>query len=517
MGWNKLLQLKNGNTFLFHAENKEGITVVVYDKSRKEISRKTLVSKLWDERKLKSSKIAGLYEINGEPVIFLAQPDDHQPTLYRLQLNAATGDLIKEDLMGSLPKDVPFGGFAIKFGHADPNDIILEKDPGSDCYAVIFFNGFAKDRSERIRVVHYDGTHKIINDAFYESPNGAFKYLRFIGAVVDGNKRLYVTTYGHNGKSDDVAARVIVSCLKVGEKEFKHNLLSFSEDFDDTKSVMIYNRSNNKIQLLTLSKSGKKGGGMFSGAKTTTYYSTLLSYIDPESLAVTGVMQVAGQKVAEYVHKNIDPEYNYGGLPQQMVINKDNTTTILSEESTTQVIYDQYNNPVQQNTFLGAVGVLELSDTGSELHGYAINKKQQANGIFPSLYISGRSKGVFSPQVQQGMARSNVNQFMSFDYINASKGRYILFNDLPANYEKGEDERKRKLMATVSGSNLICFKLGDEKIEKSFLFGATDEDQSTFAFIEASDFNKEAGTYATMIVERKHKDKETKVAWITFE
>ncbi len=516
-GWNKLIQLKNGNTFLFHAESKEGIEVVVYDKARKEISRKMLTSELWDVKKLKISKIAGLYEINGEPVIFLAQQSEHQPTLYRLRINATTGEMVKEEVLGSLPKDVPFGGWAIVYGHADPNDIIVEKDPESDCYAAIFFNGFAHDRSERIRVVHYDGTHKILNDAFYESPNEAFKYLRYIGAVVDGSKRIYVATYGHNGKSgaDDSAARVIVSRMDVGQKEFGHKLLDFSEDFDDTKSIMLYNHAANKIQLLTLSLTGKKHG-FFSG-KTTSYYATLLSFIDPETLQVTAVKPLAAQQVVDYVHKNIDADYDYSGIVQQMVINKDNTTTVLMEENTTETTTNQYGAIVSQKTYVGGIGVSELSDDGTEMHGYAINKKQMMQGILPKLYVNGRAKGVYQSAPQYGLIKGNVNQFMSFDYINASKGRYVIFNDPPSNYEKGEDEPKRKTMSSVSESNTICFKLGNTSIEKFFLFGDPGEKQSTFCYIAASDFNKDMSTYATMIVERTGRDKQTRIAWITFE
>ena len=513
-GWNKLMQLKNGNTLFFHAENKEGIIIVAYDKGRKEIARKTVTSQLWDVRRLKTSKIAGLCEIGGEVVLFLAQAEDHKPTLYRLRINASTAEVIREDELGGLPPDVPFGGWAVKFGNADPNDIIVEKDPASDCYAVIFFNGFAKDRSERIHVVHYDGSHKAINDAFYESPGGAFKYLRYIGCVVDGSKRMFITTYGHNGKSDDVAARVIVSVLNTGETDFKHKLLNFSQDFDDTKSVMLYNRSNNKIQLLTLSQTGKSTK-FFSG-QTTTYFLTLLSYIDPETLDVTDVKLMQGEKVNEYAHNNIDTGYYYRGLPQQMIINKDNSTTILSEESRTETIY-QNGVVVQEKTYIGGIGISELNDTGAEIRGYAIAKKQMTQSILPKLYVAARSKGIYTPPPQYGFMSSNVNQFMSFDYINAPRGRYVIFNDLPVNYEKGEDEKKRKTMTSVSESNTICYRLGDGKIDKFFLFGEPKDDQSIFCYIQASDYNSDIHTYATLLVERERRKKEAKIAWVTFE
>ena len=51
--WNKLLQIKNGNTFYFHFTKKDGIEVTVYDKNRKQIATNTLTSNLWEPGKMK--------------------------------------------------------------------------------------------------------------------------------------------------------------------------------------------------------------------------------------------------------------------------------------------------------------------------------------------------------------------------------------------------------------------------------------------------------------------------------
>jgi hypothetical protein len=510
-GWNKLLQLKNGNTFFFHSTKKEGIELVVYGKNRKIIGKRTLISKLWDVGKMKKSLIRGLYEINGEPVLFVAQADGLEPTLYRMRLNPNTGFISKEDELGSLPKVSPFAGYAVTFGGVDVSDIVIEKDPKSDCYAVIFFNGFAHDKDERIRVLHFDSTHKKINEAYYESPNGMFKYLRYIGAVVDGSKRVYLTTYGYNAaRGGDELSRIIVSRLNAGEKEFKHNVLDFSEDFDETQSIMLYNHSNNKIQLLTLSLTKKKRN--FLTQTTTSYYLVLLSYLDPETLSLLGVKPLVGEKVNAYGVSNIDKDYEFSGLPQQMLINGDNTTTILSET----VNIEAHGNSTK--TILGPIGISELSDTGAELKGYAINKRQQPEGTFPKLYISSRSKGIFSYPQKIGFSSGNVNQYLSYDYVNTEKGRYVVFNDLPVNAEKDENEEKRKTVTYVSGTNAMCYKLDEGKMEKFYLFGdPSDKNNSVFCNIEASDFNRSINTYATIIIQRDGRDKQARVAWVTFE
>ena len=498
------------------------IELTIYNKLRKTIAKKDLVSKLWDVEKMRRAMIKGLYEINGEAVLFVMQVDDREPTLYRMRINGTNGAIMKEDELGHLPK-VSIGlGYAVAFGHMDIPDIIVEKDPETDNYAAIYFNTQAHDRSERIRVVHFDGTHKVLSNAFYESPNNQFKYLRYIGCVVDGSKRVYVTTYGHNGNSEDVAARVIVSVLNAGDSSFKHKLLDFSEDFDDTKSVMLYNHSTNKIQLLTLTYSHSKTKAI-SGTKIN-YYTTLLTYIDPETLATISTKPLEGKKIADYAAKNIDKDYEYHGLPQNIIINKDNTVTLLMEDVklVKQSHYDGHmthmgHTTTTEYTELGPVGISELNDTGMELQGYAINKRQKASGEFPLLYLSQRSKGLFM-YPQKAFNTSNNNQFLSYDYVNAPNGHYVLFNDLPGNFDRDEDETKRKMATSVSATNTICFKLNGDNIEKSYLFGEPDGKHSaTFSYIESSDYNKETNTYATLIVEKDGRDKSARIAWVKFQ
>lgn len=532
-GWNKLLQLKNGNTFFFHSTRRDGIEVTVYNKQRKQISTRTLESALWDVGKMKHSKIVGLHEINGEPVLFVVQADDRQPTLYRMRINPNTGSKMNEAKMGNLPKIGAFAGYAVAFGNVDMPEIIVEKDPNSNCYAVIYFDGFAKEGNARIRVVHYDGTHKQLNTANYFAPENKYKFLRYIGAVVDSNKRVYMAAYGFNGKiNEDKNPAVIVSRLNAGESTFLHTVIKVSNDFNDTKSVMLYNRNTNRIQLLTATFT-KENTPMWERAywtgasfevfgKRKMYCLTMLSYFDAETLNTISVKPLAGSKIDAYGKQNINKDYNYGGVPLNMVLNKDNTTTVLLEDithidqSTTSTATS--SGRVHYKTKLGPVGISELSEDGTEINGYAISKKQIADGTLPILYMAGRSNGIFGYPTAPGTSTTNNNDFLSYDYIYTDKGRYVIFNDLPKNSDKDEDEERRKAVAYVSKTNTMCYKLGDPKIEKFFLFGEpANDDKSVFSYIASSDFNKDINTYATMIVERDGRDKNAKIAWVSFE
>ncbi|MFI5196525.1 MAG: hypothetical protein ACHQD8_05500 [Chitinophagales bacterium] len=417
--------------------------------------------------------------------------------------------MVKEEEIGSLPKT----RIRMVGSSKESNEIFIEKDPLSDCYAVIFFNGYASDRDERIKVVHYDGNHKIINLAYYESPDESFKYLRFIGAVVDGNKRIFISTYGANSlRGRD--AHVFISRLNVSDSTFLNKTLDFTEDFRDTKSVMYYNHTNNTIQLLTLSYATGKVA-FFTNASKHTYMS-FLSYIDPETLNLKGVKPIIGNKIDEYAHNALGLEkINYHGLPQQMVINKDNSTTILSEEQTQEIVYDQKTMQViSAKTYLGSIGMSELNEDGTEKSGYVIMKIQAAGGLIEPLYISSRSKGKWT--YQKGYA--DYNSFLSYDYVNTEKGRYILFNDNNKNFDKDEDERRRKVVTNVNKLNTVCYSLTDGTVKKFFLFGDTqDKDLSNSCYIDASDFSKATNTYATIMIARDGRDRQAKMVWVTFE
>lgn len=515
-GWNKVLQLKNGNTFFFHFTKKDGIEINLYGKDRKIIGKKTITSDLWEPKKMRISNIEGLYEINGDAVIFLNQVLHRTPTLFRIVLDGNTGIKKDEREISTLKRYGAGAGYAMLYGGVDPNDFYIEKDPRSDCYAVVNFNGFAGETDERIEVVHYDGGHNVINRAFYDSPEGHFKYLRYIGMTVLGDKQVFLCSYGFNTKSSgDKDSRVIVSRLNKEDKNFTHKLLDFTDDFRDTKSIMQYNASTGTIQLLTLTLLKTKSKA-FSN-KSTTYYLTLMSYIDPQSLSIITAKPLLGEKLDAYANSNLGEKNGFMGLPQQIFVNEDNSTTVLMEEMT--ITERRNGSSVTYSTELGNIGIAELDERGAEKEGYAIAKAQTASGKIDPMYVSQKSKGLWSYRGTPTLAIAtlNNNAFMSFDYINTADGKYVVFNDHPKNFNQ-TDPRKRIVVAFISEANTMCYKLDKGKIDKYYLFGKPSNDEnSRFCYIESSHFLQETNTYATLMMERRGKNKMAKIAWVKFE
>ena len=509
-GWNKVLQLKNGNTFYFHATTKEGIEVAVYDKNRKRIVGRAVESNLWDKGKMRSTAIKGVFEIGGEPVLFIAQANERKPTLYRMQLDPATGAVTKEEEIGSQPEMPGFSGRYMLYNNVDMSDITIEKDAGSDCYAVMFLNSYPYDSSQKIKVVHYSGTHQPISTAFCN----AFGHMGYLTAVVDGDKRVFLLTGRADGNQGaDCYSDLVISRLNNGSSVFDQKSLLFPGQLKETKAQMLYDLGSNKLRLLALNLSVTNKE---SKEKTTSYYSTYVCNIDPETLSLSDAHPLSVEKVNAYAKEYVDKQYEYVGIPQYMTINKDNSTTVLSEEIR-QVRYGyKGESGGQTNTTLGPIGISVLSDTGRELLGYMIRKKQMAEGQFPKLYIAERKKGYYK-SAQTLISQPDNNAFLTFDYIDAPHGRYIIFNELPGNLDPAEVD-KSKIVSSVSETSAICYRLDSGKLDYFHLFGDPDATNSnTFCYIQSSDFKKETNTYASLVVERNGRDKQARIVWLTFQ
>lgn len=514
-GWYKVMQLSNGNTFFFNFNNADGVEVTVYKPDRKIAGRKKLTSTVWDPKNLKNSTMEGIYEIAGQPVIFLQQLNDRKPQLFRIQLNPENGTIIKQQKIGELPKYSLMSGYAMAYGGVDQEDFIVEKDPYSDAYAVVHYNSFSKESDKRIELVHYaveNGEHKEITRSFYNSQN--FKFTNYIGMVVSGEKAVHLAAYGYNtASSGGKDSRVIISRIRKGETAFTNVNLEFTDDFKETDGLMNYNPETGIIQLLTLTLVKSKGN--------TNYYLSLMSYIDPESLQIIKKTIISYEGLNAYIKSKRIGEDVFDPLPANMILNNDNTTTLLFEEIGQHAI-----NSSSTEVRFGRIGVITLDNTGKDIEAYAIMKGQIATGHpMEKLYLAKRGKGLWSYVTRRGATMytpQDNRSFYSFDYINtASNSTYIIYNDNTNNYSNGAaitDANKMESIKAVSESVATYRKIQPSKITSGYFFGRNaNDDQTAFCNVESAHFRKETGVYATLMVKRYKKEKKAYIAWVTLE
>lgn len=506
-GWRKVLQLSNGNTFFFNYTGKDGIDVSIYGKDRKLIGQKNITGDSWEPKEMKATKIAGLYEIGGAPVLFIQQVLKRTPKLFLITFNPNTGAFTSEEQIGSLQKFHAGMGYAMVYGGVEEPAFHVIKSPVADNYAVINFNSISPESDERIEVVYYgieNGKHKVLTRAFYDAQG--FKYVNYIASYVN-DKSVFICAYGFNTKnSGGKDSRILVSRLDKASGSFTHKKIEFSDDFQDTKGILEFNPGSGMLQLFTLTYISKKKG-------TTTYF-PLITYIDPESLFIVKAEPFRGEYAATHVREKFNEKDDYSGMPQHMVVNKDFSTTII-QESMFKLQQQSGSQLITLETQLGHIGITELSAEGKETIGYAAKKLQKASGDISAFNLSDRKKGLWAYQLTS--IRGNNTPFFSFDYINTAKGKYLVFNDYPENFHKKESERM-ETVAKASDMNSVYYELKSGFFKKQFLFGAPKGDTDLkFANIASAHFMESTNTYATLMIDRDGKKKQARIAWVVFE
>ncbi len=488
-GWTKILQMKNGNTLLFNSL-KKGMEVLVFDDKRTQIARTTIKGNYCTPEQISDMRVRGVYEIAGEPVIFLTHSAHRREELYRLRLNAVTGELIDETKVLET-SDWYHALVGVKTELDGKGTIFIEKDAESDAYCVVAVDAPKNSAKEKIRVIHFDSHHKPVSDARIGSPVESYKFYNIMAVTVDADRRLFIAVYG--AESDNGRNGHIHLCrLNHGDTVFQSTQLDFSWDFKNAHCLLAYNRGNNTIQLLANTAVQYKPG--FNGPARVIYTSSI-SYLDSETMKVAKIVPLTGEKIDSYLSNTLKLEKTYSGLPIKMVINNDNTTTILHEERASEMASGAAGG-VHVSTMLDDIGITELSDNGVEKDGYVIRKYQYTNSAVQSA--------------SQGM-------LVTFDHVFSSRGKYIIINDTRKNFEKNDDEKRDGVSNGTKALNTICYSLAEGKIEKFYLFGPPGEvAESKACLIPTSHYNKASETYAVLVRDGTEQKNTIKVVWVNF-
>ncbi|MFY0253954.1 hypothetical protein ACDQ55_08380 [Chitinophaga sp. 30R24] len=537
-GASRLLLMKNGNTMFLHFTRKSGIDVVVYDKNH---HAGTLVNNhvnSWKQKQMVRASLAGLFELNGQAVAFLVQYLHKKPCLYRFIFDGTTGKLVNEELVADLPRLGLAAGYSLVYGGVSMPDFFVRKDPESEYYAVAAFNSFAHDRNERIKVTHFGPDHKKINEAFYESPKGTYKYLEFMEMFVHRDEFVFVASYGYNTRaSGGKDSRVIISRLMKGTKQFEYNLLNYTDDYREPDIAVKYNASNKTLYMLA-AVNAKSAGRPYTMYTSSENMVLQMNVINPNSLEVRKKYFIDHPELSDYAKNHLKYKKPYYGVIQDFRINTDSTITLMFEELNAQKdtrVTTNYNNipggttstrssststSTSISTTLGDIGIVRINEEGQEIPGsYAIAKKQVTATWLNDLYIYRRPQTSWT--FRRGILRSgNYNAgFFSYDYVFANNTGYTIFNESPDNTkEENENYRKKKGHLSVSIDNTILAWYADNTVKKAYLFGEPKKkDESRFSVLEMNTHSEDGKSLATLMLERKGNDKKAYIVWVNFE
>ncbi len=503
-GWDKLMQLKNGNTVYLHFSKKDGLLVNIYDTARALKVADTVHTQLWNAADLESTEIDGIFEINGQPVIFLQQLVKYNPVMYRLVLDAETGRLLREDKLGELPS-VQHRSVFIDDNLAT-HDMYVEKDANSDYYAVALFSGTPIQKidsvRERIRVLHFSPAHELINSGWFYIPDSSYSYFSYINMAVRGKEKVYLGTVGFNAKrkEGDAGAKVLFSMLSPDSATFAHEVLDYTVGYGNVGGNIQV--AGAQVRMLLYISSKQKEG--YTGIMMNTFQ------------AATGKLkkhvQLSFPELSRNMQQNLNYKEEYKGTPQRLHLNEDGSSTLLMESFS---FFKQGNSQLNKlHTNLGDIGITLLDTAGRENATLAVSKYQVITGVCEPFQLQrrGKSEWVFRNKI----AALNTNTWLSYDYIPVPGVSFVLFNDYLQYLDTGGQDKVRKPLKFAADANFVCYRFYNGKMERLFLFGMPEVTKGYACMMGAADYNAQTRMYATVLISRKGLEKKANIAWIKF-
>ncbi len=497
----KILQLSNGKTFLFRdgtgrkaaqypfqkrAVRDATLRVTTFDRGRRMISDTNVKSEHCNVSDVRDrAEVLKIFEIGGEPVVFICVSLKSGLSLIRMRLNKEDGTIVKDEQI---------------FSHiSHGSSVVISKDPRSDCYAIMLEK----------RLVHFNGEHTMINSADFAHPIPAYKYFAVIGCAVDGAQRVFLATYSAPSSPGVVLSvirsegQIHTSVLQVGDSVFRTRPMDHANELAQTTGTLKYDPSNKRVLLLTNTLAKTRTNLIHN--KTNCYVSSLAS-LDPDSLSIKGTTVLDHKKVDELMESLFDSDKGYEGGPCEFVVHDNGTVAVLMEERT----FHSDGQPgfgTAWSTY-GNVGISQIDIDLREVAGHLVVKKQEFKEPYSSNRLAKR----------EDLSEADIyGKYASYCYVNNGRNSFLLMNDIVRNIDR-EDNEKRSAWSVLQDFNTVCYKLENEgKKQSSYILGPYNKESEGYAMhINSANYDERTGILATLVTDNTPKESVMRMAWVHF-
>ena len=505
-GYNKVVLLKNGKTAYVRFTGNGALHVNIYAQDHNTVQHSDITGTGWDAASADNTLVDCTYELNGELVIFLRKVEDKHVTLFRLRVNELDGKLIKQDILATKKQDprpvaavtpglgLGSKGPAILGSGLGRSTISVVKDPYSDCYAVIFVDNL-NDGDDAIKVMHYDGSHRLLSESHMYGPDHPDNYPFYIDAAVWGNRSVFVAGYAEGDRSSH--SKIYMYRLNAGDTAFTTRPLGYTDDFQSTVGQLCYNKGTNQLELLTSTYSGKK----LLSAKMD--HKSFLAYIDVATMDVRSVCPVDDKKINDFATGTLGINADLAGASQGMTINSRNETIVYRQEVKDKPIQGGYSTT--NTMILGDIGLAIFDADNKETADYLLPFKRLETATIPDMYMR---------QSERGLIYANSADYV-IKYIPGRENDYVLVNNFRKSIEEELGVKMREWDLPRRDLNTELFTLSKGKITKAYLFGKPQDDKQAGATCLLNGGDYANGIYATVLVTEADKDSATaQLVWI---
>lgn len=488
-GWNKLLLLKNGNTMLFHFQNRKGIVVKVYDKDHKEIASQKHLCNLLDINVLEESNFDGLLEVNGEATLFVTQDIFGKETLLRLRFNSTTAKLIKEEKAVESPS----------FKNNILTYVIYNSD--SQTYSILCYQKKSEREAQaKIRLISYGKQNEVVKEVGIDMSNADFDYIHMLGGALDKTgATMIVFRLTQIIKYPDVNDEWLrLLYLPMGADSFVTRDIKLQRGYMPSSARYRYNAFAGNFNLFLTSINYEK---VTSGNHSIDFaYNYHVALVLGQGLSNPRLTALNDELVNQYAKENLYTK-RYDGKMIGVNTNERGLTTIISENQFT--FHKTDNVDLSKNN--GDFGITMYDDNGKEIWATILPRSRYYK-LVATKDVSPRVFGMLS---QYGLYTESVYQLKN--------NAYIIYNELEKNFDKSIADTLLPI-SDFGMTHSVYYQIDRKKeVTKKYLFGQPQEGIYQQAYFNSDDIDEKTGNYAVMFLRRKGKDVTTHIAWLHFD
>lgn len=483
-GWNKVLQMQNGNTLLFHFEWKKNAIVKVFDKDHKEIATVKPEFRLMDLRQIDNAVFSGLMDVNGEATLFISQQVDNVKSLVRLRFSGIDGKLVEEERIvksASLSKETI-------------TRVLRGLDDSG--YNIACFTYKEPDTAAIIKLIQYNSSHIVENELTYEIPTYGYDYasLQSAGEDRSGNILLVSSLSKIIQYPELMDQTLALAYLPKGAKKFITNKIMLPERVGLGSSAFTVNQFAGSINMVVnkvwVTKYGK-------------------DYVRQEHEAIMILPEsITGMKEKNLDHNIADKEFSrvtndvnahyYGNI----------NSVYTSDAGKTTVIFEDHNkinkdDKVKNYRIRCAADlcIAEYDDEGNEIWSTILPK---ANYYSPVNY---------PPVVFNTFSESELYHTV---FLHNKRSHYILYNEIEQNFNKKLGD---SLIATYDYDNadIVCYSINRKnEVSKQRILSDNDKGIHRQLYSGSVNYDIENNSIAGLMKQNKAGQTTLHLLWYKF-
>jgi hypothetical protein len=476
-GWNKLLLMHDGRTVLFHFENKKTPLIKVFDKKYNEIASEPCQSGLIDTKTLDNAYFDGVYDINGEAVLFLTQQIDKRESLLKLRFDAETAKLISEENITKTE------------GFSENTTAFLLKQQYEDGYNIVTFSkGSVTEASLDLKM--YDEEHRLMKTIPVNMVKKGYDYIHLIGEDIDREGSILLTVELDKliQYPDVIEKYLVLYFLPKGAEAFNAKIIKLPAGARDFKINFTDNIFANTVNIFLSSLQDKQ---VNTTLVTSLYHTLLIADTGMNNLEPVTLNDLA---LNRQFRQQSGTEKIYAGNILTAQTNAEGNTTVISEDIRAISGLDETDKSAPAVTYIAAT---QYDFQGKENWGVILPKA----GYFKTA-LKHTNDEVFKTRTSE----FELSQALSFTTKNNT---YVIFNELDKN-----SDNNYSLIQDYNKTNAMYYKLSKKgTVTRSYLFDSPQGEEYKQAYTYSGDIDERKNLYATLMLSHKGAITSTHIAW----